>query len=340
MRRFCWLLATVCASISGEAQAQGLLESPYDYAVAYQREVRSRLRGERVRFRSSFFGARGFRLSPLDPYDRPPLIGPIRIYVMVPPSPPPIIVTAAPPMEPAPRLPMGEPDVPPVPDGDVPRVPIPEVPRVPEKPPKPPPPVEKPLPPPPPRKEEPKPPPKEAPKPAPRKEGEPALPRPRGLPDDPREAHAWLFEHGEESFKELEYGRAVQRFRAAIRLLPGEPMPYFLLAQALVAQGKYHEAHDSILTGLQLRPDWPRATFRPLEMYGPAVGEYAEHLARLQETLRKHPDDPVLLFLLGYQLWFDGRKEEARPLFRRALPRADDRAAIERFLRALPPVEL
>jgi Flp pilus assembly protein TadD len=77
-----------------------------------------------------------------------------------------------------------------------------------------------------------------------------------------------------------------------------------------------------------------------LELYGAAVGEYAEHLERLRQTLRKHPDDPVLLFLLGYQLWFDGRKEEARPLFRRALPRAADRAAIERFLRALPPVEL
>ncbi len=216
---------------------------------------------------------------------------------------------------------------------------------MPEKPkPMPPPPAEKP-PPPPPRKEEPKEPPKkEAPPPPPRKpapkEGELGLPRPPALPDDPREAHAQLVALGEESFKDLEYGRAVQRFRQAIRRLPDEPMPYFLLAQALVAQGKYHEAYDSLLAGLRLRPDWPRSDFRPLELYGEAVGEYADHFAKLEQTLRRHPDDPVLLFLVGYQLWFDGRKEEAGPLFRRALPRTANRDAIERFLRALPAVEL
>ena len=43
-----------------------------------------------------------------------------------------------------------------------------------------------------------------------------------------------------------------------------------------------------------------------------------------------------MLFLRGYALWFDGRKEEARPLLHRALPRAANRTAIDRFLRALP----
>jgi tetratricopeptide (TPR) repeat protein len=348
MQRICWLLAVVCVTIPGEALAQGPWDSPYGYAYSYQREVLSRLRDGRVRFRSGMLASGFYGRAPFDPYGLPPMISRIRIYVVVPPSPPPpVLVTIPPPMEPAPGPATDEPDVPPVPRHEVPRVPIPEVPRAPEKPmPKPPPPPPEKPPAVPPRKEEPKEPPKkEAPvppplKPAPRKDGELMLPRPPALSDEPREAHAQLIERGQESFKDLEYGRAVQRFRAAIRLLPKEPMPYFLLAQALVAQGKYHEAHDSILAGLRLRPDWPRATFRPLEMYGAAVGEYAEHLAKLQETLRRHPDDPVLLFLLGYQMWFDGRKEDAGPLFRRALPRAADRDAIEGFLRALPPVEL
>jgi tetratricopeptide (TPR) repeat protein len=242
-----------------------------------------------------------------------------------------------------PRPPVDDPDVPPVPRQEVPRMVVPEVPRVPEKPPvPPPPPAEKPpAPPPRVRKEEPREPPKkETPKPTPRKDRERLFPRPPELSDDPRDAHAQLVQRGQESFRDLEYGRSVQRLRAATRLLPDEPLPYFLLAQALVAQGKYHEAHDSILAGLRLRPDWPRAAFRPLELYGPAVAEYAEHLARLQEAQRKHPDDPVLLFLLGYQFWFDGRKEEAATLFRRALSRAADREAVETFLRALPAVEL
>jgi len=194
---------------------------------------------------------------------------------------------------------------------------------------------------PPPRKEEPKEPPrKEEPKPPRKRSSEPVLPRPPAPPDDPREAHAQLVERGQEAFAELEYGRAAQRFRQAIRLAPDEPLPRFLLAQALLAQRKYHEAHDAILAGLRLRPDWPTAKFRPLELYGAAVGEYPEHLSALQETLRKHPDDPVLLFLLAYQLWFDGRKEEAAPLFCRALPRSADRDAIDRFLRELPAVDL
>src|SRR5208282_3971784 len=90
-----------------------------------------------------------------------------------------------------------------------------------------------------PKKEAPKPPPR---KPAPPTDGEPALPRSRPLSDDPREAHSHF----------------VERVRQAIRLLPIEPLPYFLTAQSLVAQGKYHEAHDTILAGLRLRPDWPQ----------------------------------------------------------------------------------
>jgi hypothetical protein len=43
-----------------------------------------------------------------------------------------------------------------------------------------------------------------------------------------------------------------------------------------------------------------------------------------------------LLFLSAYHLWFDGRKEEAGPLFRRAMRGAADPGVIERFLRALP----
>ena len=88
------------AALRKDALAQGILDSPYGYAYAYQREVLSRLRGGPMRYRSGFFGVRGYGLGPLDPFDRPPVIGRIRIYVMVPPSPPPIIVTAAPPMEP------------------------------------------------------------------------------------------------------------------------------------------------------------------------------------------------------------------------------------------------
>jgi tetratricopeptide (TPR) repeat protein len=194
--------------------------------------------------------------------------------------------------------------------------------------------------PPPAKKEEPLPPPKkEEPKPAPKKEGPEPLPRPLRprVDEGPEAEYDRLLAQGREAFVAFEYGRAAMRFRRAALLRPREALPHFLLAQTLLALGKYHEARDAIHAGLALRPDWPNARFQPLELYGPHVADYPDHLATLEATLLRHPNDPVLLFLYAYQLWFDGRKDEAGPLFRRALPGAADPAVIDRFLRALPP---
>ena len=43
------------------------------------------------------------------------------------------------------------------------------------------------------------------------------------------------------------------------------------------------------------------------------------------------PDNPQLLFLLGVQLWFDGNRDEARPLFAKAARLATDPATAEAF---------
>jgi tetratricopeptide (TPR) repeat protein len=103
-----------------------------------------------------------------------------------------------------------------------------------------------------------------------------------------------------------------------------------------VALGKYREAVLSIETGLLLQPDWPAASFRPLAMYAVNMVEFPEHLRHLEETLAQHPDDPVLLFLYAYTLWFDGRRDEARPLFRKAAEAAPGDPGIQRFLEFRP----
>jgi Tetratricopeptide repeat len=158
---------------------------------------------------------------------------------------------------------------------------------------------------------------------------------------DPVDEHARQVRLGKQAFEAEEYGRAAQRFREANRLLPDEPLPYFLLAQTLIALGKYHEALDAILAGMAKQPDWPAARFRPIDLYGGGAAEYPEHLLRLDDALKKHPTDPVLLFLNGYQVWFAGRREAAVPLFRQARDRLADkpgvealRAACERFLKS------
>jgi hypothetical protein len=161
----------------------------------------------------------------------------------------------------------------------------------------------------------------------------PRPPRPAG---GPRAESARQRQLGQDAFAAAEYGRAAQRFRQAARVNPNDALAYFLLAQADVALGKYDTAVEAIQAGLALDPDWPAAPFRPVTLYGDNVTDLPEHLLALQDALARHPDDPTLLFLTAYELWFDGRREEARPLFERAAAVAPDRRFSERFLLARP----
>jgi hypothetical protein len=152
----------------------------------------------------------------------------------------------------------------------------------------------------------------------------------------PREEAEQLLRLGREAFAAREYGRAALRFGQAAAADPTMSLAPFLLAQAQLALGKYDEAVDAIHAGLRLQPDWPTAGFRPVELYERHVADLPLHLRRLEEARERHPDDPVLLFLSAYQLWLDGRREEARPLFERAAQKAAGPSFAERFLLAAP----
>ncbi|MCS6852874.1 MAG: tetratricopeptide repeat protein [Gemmataceae bacterium] len=167
----------------------------------------------------------------------------------------------------------------------------------------------------------------------------PPLPQPRQPDPDPKVEHAWQVALGRQAFAAREYGRAAARFRRAVELDPHEPTAYFLLAQAEFAVGRYAEAVAAIHAGMRLQPDWPNAPFRSRDLYGPHGADLDEQAQRLRQALAEHANDPVLLFLYAYQLWFDGRPEEARPLFRRCLPLVADPLIIDRFLQArVPPL--
>jgi hypothetical protein len=162
----------------------------------------------------------------------------------------------------------------------------------------------------------------------------PPLPLPPPVPD-PKTENARLATVGREAFAAGAYGRAAEFFRRATAAAPGEPLAYFFLAQAYFALGKYHDAVDAIHAGLRLQPDWPHTRFRLRDLYGAHDAAFLDHLRRVEDALARHPHDPVLLFLYAYQLWFDGRQDEARAVFRRAAAVTPDTGAIERFLPAL-----
>jgi len=160
----------------------------------------------------------------------------------------------------------------------------------------------------------------------------PEPPRPRRM-EDPREASGRHIDLGKEAFAFGEYGRAAFRFHKAADLTPDQALPHFLLAQALLALGKYRDALAAIHAGMALDPSWPATGARFAALYGPANDEFALHLQQLSAARAAHPDDPVLLFLQGVALWFDGRQDDARQLFEKAAPRVPDRRDIDRFLR-------
>jgi tetratricopeptide (TPR) repeat protein len=117
-----------------------------------------------------------------------------------------------------------------------------------------------------------------------------------------------------------------------VAALPTDPLAHFLLAQARFALGKYQEAVAAIEAGMRLRSDWPLAPFHPRELYAANPAGFSEHLQRLAQALARYPEDPFLLFLYAHQLWFDGRRDEARPFFHRARTFASDPSFSKRFL--------
>jgi hypothetical protein len=151
-------------------------------------------------------------------------------------------------------------------------------------------------------------------------------------PEDPRLASARNVDLGKEGFAIGEYGRAAFRFQKAADLAPDQALPHFLLAQSFFALGKYRDAVSAVHAGLALDPTWPATGARFAALYGPANNELALHLQQLAAARAAHPDDPVLLFLQGVVLWFDGRQDDARLLFEKAAPRVADRRVIDRFL--------
>jgi hypothetical protein len=173
----------------------------------------------------------------------------------------------------------------------------------------------------------------------------PAPPRPPKKepprPAEPRDESARLTNLGLAAFTAQAYGLAALRFRQAAAADPKGARAHFLLAQAQLALGKYPAAVESIHAGMRLHQNWPRAPFQPrLDLYGGIEPDFAEHLERLEGALKQAPKRPALLFLLAYQLWFDGRRDEAVPLFRQARALTADPSFIDQFLAAAAPKQV
>jgi tetratricopeptide (TPR) repeat protein len=149
---------------------------------------------------------------------------------------------------------------------------------------------------------------------------------------DKKAEAARLIKLGKEAFADEEHGRAAERFQQASRLQPDNTEALFLLAQAQFALGKYREAVVSIYAGMKLQPDWPTSKFDLRGLYANNPAELIEQLNTLRQAVAANPEEPALMFLYGYQLWFLGRQDEAKTFFQKARPLVSDSKPIDQFL--------
>lgn len=135
---------------------------------------------------------------------------------------------------------------------------------------------------------------------------------------DPQREFARLLKLAQQAFAEEEYGRAIDFLDRAANARPADALPHFLKAQSYIAAGQYAEALDAIRSGMKLNPDWPTAGIRPRDLYAVHPERFDGHVAALRLALAENPGDSSLQFLLGYELWFSGKRDEAIELFRAA----------------------
>jgi tetratricopeptide (TPR) repeat protein len=162
------------------------------------------------------------------------------------------------------------------------------------------------------------------------------IPLPAAPEANPTEEKKRLTKLANQAFAEQHYGLAAERYRQALAVAPDDGETHFLLAQAYFSLGKFREAVDAIETGLRWQKDWPSWDFKPRFLYAGNEDDLKDDMQRLDDALARLPDDPILLFLKAYQLWFDGRRAEALPLLRHAAAVGTDKMAVEKFLKAQP----
>jgi hypothetical protein len=156
--------------------------------------------------------------------------------------------------------------------------------------------------------------------------------------EEPVKESARLIALGLTAFGAEEYGLAAQRFHRAVSVQPANARAHFLLSQAQFALGKFREAVTTIEAGMNLDRKWPAGSFRPrMELYQGIEPDFDLHLKRLRETAEKHADVYAFQFLLGHELWFDGRRAEAMIFFQKARPLAADPVFVDAFLKIAEP---
>ncbi|HWE04224.1 MAG TPA: hypothetical protein VG326_17595 [Tepidisphaeraceae bacterium] len=119
------------------------------------------------------------------------------------------------------------------------------------------------------------------------------------------------YESAIQSLAELD-GQTLRQIPIACRFAP------LALANTLFAQKQYKAAAEAVTPGLRYLPEWPAITIDLRSLHHDPA-EYESLMEDLQAKANAAPQDANLQFLLGYELYFTGKKAAANEQFQRTL---------------------
>ena len=119
-----------------------------------------------------------------------------------------------------------------------------------------------------------------------------------------------LIDYGSSFFKNADYQTAAKLFKRAIDLDQKLPVVHIAYGDSLFALGRFDEATQAILTGLEIYPKYAENPINRREFYN-NPSEFDRQLKNLENYVRSHPSNLNARFLLGYNYFFTQAYEKA-----------------------------
>ena len=112
-----------------------------------------------------------------------------------------------------------------------------------------------------------------------------------------------LVKQGSEFFKKADYQMAARLFKTAIDKKEDSPVAHIAYGDSLFALGKFGEATQAIVKGLEIYPKYAESHINRRDFYGDP-SEFDSQLEILEAYVSKNPADNNARFLLGYNYFF------------------------------------
>ena len=119
-----------------------------------------------------------------------------------------------------------------------------------------------------------------------------------------------LIDYGSSFFKNADYQTAAKLFKRAIDLDQKLPVVHIAYGDSLFALGRFEEATQAILTGLEIYPKYAENPINRREFYNNPA-EFDRQLRNLENFVSTHPSNQNARFLLGYNYFFTQAYEKA-----------------------------